>query len=180
MAVGIQNVNMSIYTKTGDDGTTSLYNGKRVLKSDPLINACGNIDELTSFIGLVKNKLKSSDKNKTLLLSIQKDLHQIMAVLAGSKRPIVDLNQKVKLFEQMIDKTMSRLPEIKSFILPGGTEMSAWFHILRTVCRRAERRVVGLKIENGKLKIVIYLNRLSDLFFTLSRWYGRNKEVIIK
>lgn len=172
---------MSIYTKTGDDGTTSLYGGKRVLKSDPIIEACGTIDELTSFIGLVKSRLKTSDKNKIFLLSIQKDLYEIMAVLAGAKSPIVDLNQRVKLFEQKIDKIMLQLPKIDSFILSGGTEISAWFHILRIICRRAERRIVSsLTINNQQLTVVKYLNRLSDLFFTLSRWYGRNKEIIIK
>lgn len=171
---------MAIYTRAGDDGFTSLYNGKRLLKSSPIIDACGTIDELTSFIGLVKNKLKPDDKNKGLLLSIQKDLYQIMAILAGAKKPIVDLNQRVKLFEQKIDKIMPQLPKIDGFILPGGTEVSARFHILRTVCRRAERQVVLLLTINNQQLTIKYLNRLSALFFTLSRWYGRNKEVIIK
>ena len=161
---------MGVYTRSGDRGLTSLYSGSRVAKSNPLIEAIGAVDELSAYIGLVACKLKTNDKNKTMLINVQKDLYQIMAVLAGAKMSIVGLNKKVKLFEQKIDKIMSSLPKINSFILAGGTMLSSWFHILRTVCRRAERKVAGFK----QPAVIKYLNRLSDLLFAFSRWYGRN------
>lgn len=173
MVVDILNVNMPIYTRTGDGGTTSLFGGKRVSKSNHIIVACGEIDELNSFIGLVKNKLDKSDKNNGLLFSIQNDLYKIMACLAGNKKIIVDYEKKTILFEKTIDLLSLKLPPLTNFVVPGGNKLSSWFHILRTVCRRAERNVVDLKT-------VRYLNRLSDLFFTLARFYGKNSEVIIK
>lgn len=169
---------MAIYTRTGDDGTTSLYGGKRVSKNDPQVEAYGTCDELTSFIGLVASKLKNN-KDKKLLTSVQKDLYLIMALLAGDKKIKLELEEKIKSFENKIDEETKKLPTLTHFIIPDSTEISGWFHVLRTVCRRSERRVVVLKIENWKLEIVQYLNRLSDLFFTLARKYSKGKEQII-
>lgn len=160
---------MTIYTRTGDTGTTSLFGGKKVLKSDPIIKSCGNIDELSSYIGLVATKLKKTSPNRKLLISIQKDLYQIMAMVAGAKNIKINLLKQVGLFEKTIDEVEVKLPRLNHFIEPGGTELSAWFHILRTVCRRAERTVVA----SGKPEIIPYLNRLSDLLFILARFYNQ-------
>ena len=166
---------MSIYTKTGDRGTTSLYGGKRVSKSDIKVEAYGSLDELTSFIGLTIFRL-SKNKDRLLLTSIQKDLQQIMSYLSGARVKLNQLNQKIKFFEQVIDDIDLQQSKLTGFVLPQGTETACWFHVLRTVCRRCERVVIkyfdGLKIENNKSKIYPYLNRLSDLFFSLARKYN--------
>ena len=135
---------MPIYTKTGDKGTTSLFGGKRLSKADIQIEAYGTVDELTSFLGMITVKI-SSKKEQTFFTTIQKDLYQIMGDLAGYHSPIESLSQRITLFEQTIDTLEKKLPKLNRFILPGGTELSAWFHIVRTVCRRAERNVVALQ-----------------------------------
>lgn len=168
---------MSIYTKTGDKGKTSLYHGKRISKSSLQIEALGTIDELTSFIGLVSLKIKELDKK--LLQDIQKDLYKIMSYLSEMNINLSFLKDKVKEFEIKIDQLDKKLPKLTKFIIPGGTELSAWFHILRTVCRRCERVVVKLKAKHYMLDIIQYLNRLSDLFFILARFYSYGKEYIL-
>lgn len=169
------NFDMPIYTKTGDKGETSLYHGKRVSKSNSKIEALGGIDELTSFIGLVSLKIKKKDKK--LLQDIQKDLYKIMSYLSEMNIDLSFLKNRVKDFENKINKLDKKLPKLTKFIIPGGTELSAWFHILRTVCRRCERLVVKLQTRDYMLDLIQYLNRLSDLFFTLARFYSRGKEV---
>ncbi len=175
---------MSIYTKTGDKGQTSLYGGKRVSKSDLQIEAYGSVDELTSFIGLTIEKL-TSHPDKLFLTQIQRSLYQIMAYLAGSPQDLKDLEKEVKLFEQKLDNIQSKLPKLNRFILPQGSELSALFHILRAVSRRSERNVVRYfsvnqsSIINHPSSIVKYLNRLSDLFFVLARFYSKEKEVFL-
>lgn len=176
-------LSMVIYTKTGDRGTTSLFGGKRVTKTHPQIIAAGVIDEVTSLLGLVATKLK--DKNDIKLLhTIQYDLYQIMASVAGyPKAALQDLEKNIALFERTIDEHTQKLPELHQFILPGGTELSALFHVLRTHSRRAERAVVGAfeNHDSPHMKYVLqYLNRLSDLFFTLARTYGKGKEIKVK
>ncbi|KKQ24484.1 MAG: Cob(I)alamin adenosyltransferase [Candidatus Roizmanbacteria bacterium GW2011_GWC2_37_13] len=175
MAAVTLNANMPIYTKTGDKGTTSLFGGKRVSKSDLQIEANGAVDELTSFVGLVTTKVKDK-KTRQFLVSIQKDLYKIMSCLSGMKINLQYLDISIKGFEDKIDQLDKKLPRLNKFILPGGTEASAWFQILRVVCRRAERKVVAIKQYNN---IIIYLNRLSDLFFTLARFYNRGREVVV-
>ncbi len=167
---------MPIYTRTGDSGTTALYGGKRLLKSDLQVEAYGSIDELTSFIGLVVNKLINR-KDKFFLISLQKDLYQIMAVLSGANiDPKFLFEEKVLTFENKIDELEKKLPKLNKFILPGGTEISSWFHILRVICRRAERNVIRF---DNNIVIVKYLNRLSDLLFVMARTYGKNKEIVL-
>jgi len=166
---------MPIYTSTGDDGTTALYGGKRLLKSDLQIEACGSVDELTSFIGLVKDKIKNKSE-KLFLISVQKDLYQIMAFLSGAKLDLKFLEEKVLSFEKKIDELEKKLPKLNRFILPGGTEISSWFQILRVICRSAERNVIRF---NNNIIIIKYLNRLSDLLFVMARNYGKNKEVVL-
>lgn len=152
---------------------TSLYGGIRVSKSDPRVEAYGAADELTSFIGLAAAKIKNKN-HRDLLVEIQKDLYQIMAFLSGAKIDLSYLEKKILGFEKIIDAMDKKLPRLRRFIIPGGTELSSWFHILRVITRRAERRVVDYD-----LTIVKYLNRLSDLFFTMARVYDKGKEIIL-
>lgn len=179
---------MPIYTKTGDKGKTSLFGGKRVSKDDPQVAAYGSVDELSSFLGMPTALLKRKP-DKEFLLEIQKDLYLIMGFLAGaanSKLKVIDIptmEKRVKVFEERIDFIESRLPKLRRFILPGGSELSTWFHINRTVCRRAERAIVRLnektKLDKETVGVIIqYLNRLSDLFFDLARWYNKEKEIL--
>src|SRR4030043_2296776 len=161
---------MPIYTKTGDDGTTSLFGGRRLSKSDLRVEAYGTVDELSSLIGFVISKNK---KNKKLPTDVQKDLYQIMGYLGGAKTDLNFIKKRVVYFEKTIDQLTKKLPPIKNFILPQGSELSSWFHILRTVCRRTERSVIRYY---KKFEIIQYLNRLSDLFFILSRHYNNQKE----
>ncbi len=167
---------MPIYTKTGDDGTTSLIGGKRVLKCDPQVEAYGSIDELSAFMGLIIGKIRN-EKERSFLTLIQKDLHQIMACLAGEELKTLTLGLETRIgeMEKIMDKLDKKLPKINKFILTQGGESSCWLQILRTVCRRTERRIVDFKNE----KIIIkYLNRLSDFFFILGRFYNK-KEILV-
>ncbi len=168
---------MKIYTKTGDKGETGLFGGERVSKNSLRIEAYGTIDELNAFIGLAI--IEVSDKSvKDLLQKIQNWLFSIGADLAT---PDNEKTKKLNVFrtteeyylyiEKEIDKYESKLDELRNFILPGGTKGAALLHICRTITRRAERMVVALnstvKIGNN---IIIFLNRLSDLFFVLARF----------
>lgn len=166
---------MPIYTRTGDEGMTSLYGGKRISKAACQVETYGSIDELTSYIGLVVVKLKNKN-DINLLVTIQKDLYQIMGYLSGAKIDLSQLEKAVTQFEKKIDGLEKKLPKLHRFILPGGTEISSWFHILRVICRRAERNVVGF---DNNIIIVKYLNRLSDLLFVMARTYGKNKEIVL-
>jgi len=178
-AVDFQSVDMSIYTKTGDDGTTSLYGGKRVAKSDPQVIAYGTVDELSSFIGVLLTMLTHTS-HIVLLTTIQKDLHTLSAYLAGKKTNLAFLKKRVQLFEQTIDETQKKLPPLHSFILPQGTQLTSWFHVVRAVCRRAERAIVAIhNKEKAYTQIIVYVNRLSDLFFVLGRVYNTRKEITI-
>lgn len=167
---------MAIYTRTGDKGTTGLFGGKRVSKASAQMEAVGAVDELTTYIGYV-HSLYDTRFAIHDLPEIQKDLYRIMSVIAGANIPIVYLSDRTKAFEQDIDVVTSKLPKLNSFILPGGTKEASLFHILRVLTRRAERAVVLIKSD---VIIVQYLNRLSDLFFTLARKYAKGKETEIK
>jgi len=168
---------MKIYTKTGDGGETGLFGGERVSKNAIRIEAYGTIDELNAFIGLTI--IEVSDKSvKDLLQKIQNWLFSIGADLAT---PDDEKTKKLNVFrtpeeyylhlEKEIDKYESKLYKLRNFILPGGTKGAALLHICRTIARRAERKVVALNstVKIGK-NIIIFLNRLSDLFFVLARF----------
>ena len=162
---------MSVYTRTGDKGKTSLYQGKRVSKASLRIQAIGTIDELNSVIGIAVSTFKvKNPKLKANLLKIQSDLFEIGAALANPSSK-VNLEPKVKEFELEIDKLDKKLPELKNFILPGGSLTGANLHLARTVARRAERRITELsekeRVDEG---IIIYLNRLSDFLFMTARF----------
>lgn len=177
---------MTIYTKTGDTGMTSLFGGKKVRKDDLRIKACGSVDELTTSFAFLTTQI-NNNKDTTFLYQIQKDLYLIMGILASADSPITQLKHNVSLFEQKIDNIQSNLPKLNRFILPGGTLISAYFHNSRVLCRRCERTVVHLfkqyKETNTwsketKQAILMYLNRLSDLLFVYARWYAGEKEVV--
>jgi cob(I)alamin adenosyltransferase len=175
---------MPIYTRTGDKGTTALFGGRRVSKTDARIRASGSIDELTSWLGLLREKVKKGAERE-LLATIQKDLYEIMALTAGAALPIEFLQTGATEFEQIIDEYTSQLPALNSFILPGGTENAALFHVSRAVCRRAECDLIEAVIlpkNTGPqaLASTQYLNRLSDLLFTLARYHAKGKEVKVK
>lgn len=168
---------MKIYTKTGDKGETGLFGGQRVSKDHPRICAYGTVDELNSFIGLAIIEVKNQEV-KDLLFNIQNKLFTIGSDLAT---PETEKNSKLKIqradksfideLEKQIDYFSEKLEPLRNFILPGGTKASALLHICRTISRRAEREVVVLKkMDSISDIILIYLNRLSDLFFVLSRF----------
>ncbi|HSD63316.1 MAG TPA: cob(I)yrinic acid a,c-diamide adenosyltransferase [Ignavibacteriaceae bacterium] len=168
---------MKIYTKGGDKGETGLFGGDRVLKSSERIEAYGTIDELNSFIGLAITEAKSGEI-KELLKVIQNQLFTVGSDLAtpvNEKNKKYDIPRVEKSFfknaEDKIDKFDAQLDPLQNFILPGGTKSAALLNICRTVCRRAERRVVALNTSTEiNENIIIFLNRLSDLFFVLSRY----------
>jgi cob(I)alamin adenosyltransferase len=169
---------MKIYTKTGDKGQTSLLGGTRVSKSHERINAYGTTDELNSYIGLLRDQPVNA-KRKEELKEIQDRLFTIGSSLAAdpdkSKMKIPDLLDADVLFlEEKIDDMNTELPELKEFILPGGHESVSFCHIARCVCRRSERLVVTLSEKEFVTDlVVIYLNRLSDYLFVLSRMMAK-------
>ena len=165
---------MKIYTRTGDKGYTSLMGGIRVLKSDPRVDTYAAIDELNSTIGLALAFLPASKFTplKKELTRIQSELFDIGSYLSdpnADKAPAIQ--NRALDFEKLIDKLTSNLPPLKNFILPGGGKSGAQMHICRTHARRAERKAIALSQKNSIDKsVIIYLNRLSDLFFTLARF----------
>jgi cob(I)alamin adenosyltransferase len=168
-----------IYTKTGDKGTTALGSGRRVPKDHPRIEACGDVDELNAALGLaLAAGLDPSIAD--LLRGIQNDLFDLGADLtvpaggagrARSRRaPLRITKAHVAPLEAAIDRHNAALRPLSSFVLPGGSPASAWLHHVRTVCRRAERRLVTVaRRESLNPQAIVYLNRLSDLLFVLAR-----------
>ncbi len=165
-----------IYTKTGDKGTTSLIGGTKVPKNDIRIETYGTVDELNSWIGLINDQLNGMESSE--LKEIQDRLFTIGSALAtdGEKEPKMKLpdlvETDIEFLEQRIDAMTSALPEMRSFILPGGHTTVSSIHIARCVCRRAERLVVNMQQHELFVdeKLVRYLNRLSDYLFTLARY----------
>jgi cob(I)alamin adenosyltransferase len=173
---------MKIYTKTGDKGYTSLIGGTRVPKHHLRIESYGTVDELNSYIGLISDQ-ELSDHDKGILKQIQDRLFTIGSLLAAdpekSKMVIPDLHpEDIELLEKEIDRMNELLPELRHFILPGGSNSISYCHIARCVCRRAERLSVHLAEESTvDEKVNIYLNRLSDYLFTLARLIGHDSKV---
>ena len=165
---------MKIYTKTGDKGQTSLIGGTRVPKHHIRIEAYGTVDELNSWIGLLRDQPVDASTKK-ILLEIQDRLFTIGSSLASdpgkSKMKIPDLQEEdVTLLEKEMDMMNESLPEMRNFVLPGGHPSVSYCHIARCVCRRAERNTIHLSESNFVAEPVIkYLNRLSDYLFVLSR-----------
>ncbi len=172
---------MKVYTGTGDGGKTSLFSGERVAKSDARIEAYGDLDELNSLIGAVAAALPATEGLTSELQQIQSDLLHAGAWLATT--PGSSSTKQLKPFsddhhrqlEARIDAMQDRLPPLNAFLLPGGHPAAAWAHVARTVCRRAERRIVALAAmtetsDEGLDAILVYVNRLSDYFFVLARY----------
>lgn len=189
-----------VYTKKGDDGSTGLVGGMRVSKSAQAIDCVGEIDELNSILGMIRTLLSSSTKGGTstkkkkpsrkggtagpssseivdLVASIQNDLFDIGSQLATPpelrakyKIPPTTIKQ-VQALEDQIDRVLETIPDLTSFVLPGGNQLNAWFHIARAITRRAERKLTAgnqaLKVSDP---VKAYINRLSDLFFVLARF----------
>lgn len=186
---------MPIYTKTGDRGKTSLFSGKRVWKDDVRIESYGTLDELNSVIGIILSfntkKTKEHKYITQLLKRIQLSLFPICSYLADLPDTLsdLDLDTETQQLEKEIDIMTKKLPELSNFILPGGGVVGAHLHLARTVSRRAERAIIKLHRKGlpagrqGKvdIRVIQYINRLSDVFFTLARYSNfieRKKETI--
>jgi cob(I)alamin adenosyltransferase len=172
---------MTIYTKAGDRGYTSLPGGTVVPKNDFRIEAYGAVDELISWLGLVSSQ-ELSRHDKDMLLQIQNKLMILSSHLSDEKRSLKSLpvlaGNDVLVIEQEIDKIDDLLPPLQSFIIPGGHTIVALCHITRSVCRRAERRMVPVLKERPELEIAMqFLNRLSDYLFMLCRKIGQEKNI---
>ncbi|MCC5919899.1 MAG: cob(I)yrinic acid a,c-diamide adenosyltransferase [Cyclobacteriaceae bacterium] len=174
---------MKIYTKTGDKGTTSLLYGTRVSKSDARLEAYGTCDELNSYLGLVKDQ-ESCKEEYDIFNRIQSFIFTLGSHLATEKEDTKGFltplkEEELKFLESEIDKMDEKIEPLKNFILPGGHPAVSVIHIARTVCRRAERRVVDLKsleVEVNPL-LIEYLNRLSDFLFVYARFVSKKQNV---
>ena len=172
---------MKIYTRTGDAGTTGLFGGDRVAKDDLRVDAYGDVDELNAVLGMARS-IEMMPRIDEVLVPIQRDLFAIGALLATPDREKMAQHldkarideERIAELERAIDDGELELEPLRAFIIPGGTPKAAALHVARTVCRRAERHVVRLQhdVELPELT-VIYLNRLSDLLFTLARLANR-------
>ncbi len=172
---------MKIYTKTGDAGETGLFGGGRVAKDHPRVEAYGDIDELNAMLGMVR-ALEPMPRVDEVLVPVQRDLFSIGALLATPDRDKMHASLikarlddgRIRELEVAIDNCESELEPLRNFIIPGGTSKAASLHVARTICRRAERRVVSLCTSEEVPEILlVYLNRLSDLLFTLARVANR-------
>ena len=171
---------MKIYTKTGDGGKTSLFDNSRVWKSDERIMSYGAVDELNSSLGIALS-LDLDDEVKEILIKIQNDLFVVGSDLANpdmSDKKIRTTADMIEFLEQKIDLLEPQLEPLTSFILPGGTLLASILHLSRTISRRAETHVVALsKTEEINKEAAIYLNRLSDLIFILTRIINNRKKI---
>jgi cob(I)alamin adenosyltransferase len=181
---------MKIYTGSGDRGRTSLFSGERVRKDHRRIEAYGDLDELNSVLGALSAAVTGLPAAQAELSGIQSDLFHLGAWLATTPEAPATATlapidpQRSGRLESAIDRMDAELPPLKGFILPGGHPSAAWAHVARTVCRRAERRVVGLAAEGGPpeageqvQRAIVYLNRLSDYLFVLARHLNRTQGV---
>lgn len=174
-------MSMKIYTKTGDAGDTGLFGGGRVAKDHPRVEAYGDVDELNAMLGVVR-AAEAMPRVDEVVVPIQRDLFSIGALLATPDREKMQGHlekariddSRIRELEKAIDDCESELDPLRAFIVPGGTAKAAALHVARTVCRRAERRVVALQRDAEIPPLVIrYLNRLSDLLFMLARVANR-------
>lgn len=166
---------MKIYTKTGDTGETSLFDNTRVSKADPRVDAYGEVDEVNACLGAARAAGVDADLS-ALIESLQRDLFALGARLADPSARIAERVTKatigaadVERLEGAIDRLEDGLPPLRRFVLPGGSPAGSLLHLARTVCRRAERRVIGLGADAVEPIVVVYLNRLSDLLFVIAR-----------
>ena len=171
----MENRPVPLYTKTGDDGDTALFDGTRVSKADVRVEAYGDVDELGAWLGLARVKLEAGDMSD-MIGRIQQDLFALGALLADPAHKIASRVQKatlgdddVRRLEEWIDALQSEVPPLRKFVLAGGSEAAALLHLARAVCRRAERRIVALGATADRPVTVVYVNRLSDLLFVMGR-----------
>ncbi|MGD1889990.1 MAG: cob(I)yrinic acid a,c-diamide adenosyltransferase [Cyclobacteriaceae bacterium] len=171
---------MKIYTKTGDNGTTSIYGGTRLPKSDLRLEAIGSVDELNAHLGLLRDQ-SSNLIPEAKFQQIQENLFVVGALLASEGKPEKIPNlppNSVEWLEEQMDKMDEELPEMRFFILPGGHPIVSQAHITRCVCRRAERQLVRLAEQVSIASLLFrYLNRLSDYLFVLARYLGKKQNV---
>ncbi len=176
-----------VYTRTGDKGTTVLVGGKRVPKDSPRVSAYGTVDELNTVLGLARvfneERLAEGERHRWLdevFGRLQNQLFDLGSELATPEDAVyVGMHRigdaEVKELEALIDRCLKDLEPLKSFLLPGGGRISGFLHQCRTVCRRAEREIDALsRVEPAGAAVLRYVNRLSDLFFVLSRWVGKH------
>jgi cob(I)alamin adenosyltransferase len=174
---------VKIYTRTGDAGDTGLFDGTRVLKSDPRVGSYGDVDELNAWLGLVRTEA-SLDGPDTRMIAmveqIQRDLFGLGARLADPANKIAGRVTKAAVTEEdisrlegWIDLLETELPPLRRFILAGGSRTGAALHVARTICRRAERSIVGLGVDAIEPVLIVYMNRLSDLLFVMARAANR-------
>lgn len=171
---------MKIYTRTGDQGQTGLWGGERVSKSDPRVAAYGDVDELNSAVGCALTSApQGAETLREALARIQEELFIVGALLASREAQRRKLSppfdeglppNAVKRLEKDIDIMTAQLPAMTKFIMPGGGPCGSMLHLARTICRRAERAVVGLSDEPPPAGVLVYINRLSDFLFTAARW----------
>jgi cob(I)alamin adenosyltransferase len=166
---------VKIYTKTGDAGETSLFDNTRVSKADPRVDAYGEVDELNACLGAVCAAAPGEDLAREIE-AIQQDLFALGSRLADPSARVAArvtkaaiTPQAVERLEQLIDRLEAEVPPLRRFILPGGSPAGAMLHLSRTVCRRAERRVIALGAGAVDPVLIVYLNRLSDLLFVMAR-----------
>ncbi len=174
---------MKIYTRTGDRGETGLFDGTRVPKSDARVDAYGDVDELNAVLGMVRAAGVDAEIDG-VIVRLQRDLFAVGARLADPNARIAERvtkasvsSDEVTRLENWIDRFEEELPALRRFILPGGSSPGAALHFARTVCRRAERRIVGLGAAAVDPVLITYMNRLSDLLFVLARLV--NKRVAV-
>lgn len=168
---------MPIYTRTGDKGTTSLFGGKRIMKNHELVDMYGSVDELNSWIGLLAAYISKRDIRQFLFL-IQSDLLTIGSHLAGWNADLSSLGSRILEMEKRIDATEEKVGVLHNFILPGGSQTASFIHIARSICRRVERKAVGLAQKGNVDDLTLkYLNRLSDLLFMLARFINKESGV---
>ena len=172
-----------VYTKTGDNGITSLVSGKRVPKHDIRIKAYGTIDELIAWLGLIRDTT-NFDYAIVPLVRIQKQLMTVASQLAAESQEDFPKNltplqpEEVQFIEHEIDQLTEKLPPLRNFIIPGGHVLISYTHLARSVCRRAERYVTELDHQAPvSATLIAYINRLSDYFFTLSRMFALDLEI---
>ena len=164
---------IKIYTKTGDKGQTSLYDSTRIDKDSLRIESYGTIDELNSYLGLARNFIEEKEI-ADIILEIQRDLFKVageLATIDSEKFPEKVNEDNILKLENIIDTYLEKIDKTDKFIVPGSNRASASLHVARTVCRRAERRVITLsKSENIRKLLVKYINRLSDVMYALARY----------
>lgn len=167
----------SLYTRTGDDGTTSLVGGARAKKNSPRLEAYGTIDELSSYLGAIASDIRADNELQGQVREIQNELFNIGAYLATQPAPGEQpackslTDDKMIQLEGWIDALDEQTPKINAFVLPGGSELASKAHLARVVCRRAERRIIDLSdVEYVDPQVTAYINRLSDYLFIVARY----------